>query len=201
MEELRSQHHNAVITERPLGARGVAVWFTGLSGAGKTTLCGAVAERLRQRGMDVTVLDGDELRHGAHADLGYGRADREENVRRIGAIVEELVTRHKIVLVAAISPYRAMRDAIRGRTPAFVEVYVNAPLATCMERDRKGLYRRALAGEIEYFTGVSDPYEIPLAPEVECSTADESVDASAEKVMAALSLFFGIPQRLKPDLL
>jgi adenylylsulfate kinase len=166
---------------------GLVVWFTGLSGAGKTTLCDAVAERLRGLGIAVAVLDGDVLRHGVNADLGYSRGDREENIRRIGAMAEELVAWQTIVLVAAISPYRAMRDAVRRRIPAFVEVYVNAPLATCMERDPKGLYRRALAGEITGFTGISDPYEPPLTPDVECNTADESVSASADRVMAALA--------------
>jgi len=173
---------------------GVAVWFTGLSGAGKTTLCGAVAERLRERGSAVVVLDGDELRRSVNADLGYSRNDREENVRRIGAMAVRLVAQKTIVLVAAISPYRAMRDAMRRRTPAFVEVFVNAPLATCMERDTKGLYRRALAGEIASFTGISDPYEPPLAPEVVCNTAEESVDGSADKVMAELARMFELQQ-------
>jgi adenylylsulfate kinase len=170
----------------PLSQRGLAVWFTGLSGAGKTTLCKAVAGRLRGLGADVAVLDGDELRHSVNADLGYSRSDREENVRRIGVMAEELLTQQRVVLVAAISPYRAMRDAVRRTMPAFVEVYVNTPLATCMQRDTKGLYRRALAGEISSFTGISDPYEPPLAPEVECNTAEESVGASADKVMAAV---------------
>jgi len=115
-------------------------------------------------------------------------------VRRIGAMAVRLVAQKTIVLVAAISPYRAMRDAMRRRTPAFVEVFVNAPLATCMERDTKGLYRRALAGEIASFTGISDPYEPPLAPEVVCNTAEESVDGSADKVMAELARMFELQQ-------
>jgi len=171
----------------PISGRGVVVWFTGLSGAGKTTLCAAVAERLLRRSAIVAVLDGDELRRSVHADLGYSRSDRDENIRRIGLMAETLAAQHTIVLVAAISPYRTMRDAIRRRASAFVEVYVNAPLATCVLRDTKGLYRRALKGEIADFTGISAPYEPPLAPDVECNTAEESVDRSADKVMRVLT--------------
>lgn len=176
-----------------MSRRGLIVWFTGLSGAGKTTLCGAVAEQLRMRGSKVAVLDGDELRRTVNIDLGYSRKDREENIRRIGELAEELAAQQTLVLVAAISPYRTMRDMLRKRLPVFVEVFVNAPLATCMERDTKGLYRRALAGEIASFTGVSDPYEPPLAPEVECNTAEESIEASAGKVMAALACMLTPP--------
>jgi adenylyl-sulfate kinase len=165
---------------------GLAIWFTGLSGAGKTTLCRALADSLRTRGATVEVLDGDEMRLSLTAGLGYTREDREENIRRIASLAEQLVAQQKIVLVAAIAPYRAMRDRIRRRIPTFVEVYVNAPLATCIERDPKGLYRRAIAGEIACFTGISDPYEPPLAPEVQCNTAQETVTESADKVMAAV---------------
>jgi adenylyl-sulfate kinase len=192
-----SQSANAAVPW--LRERGLAVWFTGLSGAGKTTLCGAVAERLRRRGAAVVMLDGDELRHGVNADLGYSREDREENIRRIGAMAEDLVAQRTIVLVAAISPYRAMRDAIRRESSAFVEVHVHAPLSTCMERDTKGLYRRALAGEIDRFTGISDPYETPLAPEVRCDTAEESVHASADKVMVVLARMLEYEEQIVSD--
>jgi adenylylsulfate kinase len=163
---------------------GLAVWFTGLSGAGKTTLCHALADALQASGLMVAVLDGDEMRRTLCADLGYSHEDREENIRRIGAIAEEMVASGTIVLVAAISPYRAMRAEVRRRIGNFVEVYVNAPLATCIERDTKGLYRRALACEIDSFTGISDPYEEPLAPEIECNTAEESVEVSTAKLLA-----------------
>ena len=166
---------------------GAAVWFTGLSGAGKTTLCRAVEVWLRAAGYSVEVLDGDELRRTVNADLGFTLEDRMENVRRIGAMAERLVKTDRIVLVAAITPYRAMREAVRRKIPAFMEVYVNAPLQTCIERDTKGFYRRALAGEIKQFTGVSDPYEEPLAPEVECLTAEETVATSVEKTVQALT--------------
>ena len=165
---------------------GLAIWFTGLSGAGKTTLCRALAKSLRNHGAMIAILDGDELRRTLTAGLGFSRKDREENIRRIGALAEELVAQKTIVLIAAIAPYRAMRDRIRRRIPAFVEVYVNAPLATCIQRDPKGLYRRALAGEIDCFTGISDPYEPPLSPEVECNTAEETISESASKVLIAV---------------
>ena len=163
---------------------GLAIWFTGLSGSGKTTLCRMLAEALLLKGVAVKVLDGDEVRCTFCAGLGFSREDREENIRRITAVAEDLVAQRVVVLVAAISPYRAMRANVRHRIPNFVEVYVNAPLATCIERDPKGLYRRALANEIPYFTGINDPYEPPLSPEIECDTASESVSASAQKVIA-----------------
>jgi adenylylsulfate kinase len=162
------------------------VWFTGLSGAGKTTLCGALAERLRAHGVAVTILDADELRRTLSHDLGYSREDREENVRRIAALAETLATPGVIVLVAAIAPYCAMREELRAKLHNFVEVYVNAPLSTCIARDPKGLYRRALSGEIDSFTGISDPYEPPLAPDIECHTDRDSVDVSTGKLIAAL---------------
>jgi adenylyl-sulfate kinase len=162
---------------------GLAVWFTGLSGSGKTTLCCMLAEALLQKDVYVRVLDGDEVRRTFCAGLGFSHEDREENIRRIGTVAEELVAEGAVVLVAAISPYRAMRESIRRRIPNFVEVYVNAPLDTCIERDPKGLYRRALANEIPYFTGISDPYEPPLSPEIECETANEDAGTSALKVI------------------
>ena len=148
----------------------MTLWFTGLSGAGKTTLCQAVAQRLSALGFPVAVLDGDEVRETISAGLGYSRPDREENVRRITAAAHGLVESGVITLVAAISPYYKMRLEARNRLGRFVEIYVKASLATCIERDPKRLYRRAMVGEIECFTGISDPYEPPFAPEVECDT-------------------------------
>jgi adenylylsulfate kinase len=162
---------------------GLAIWFTGLSGSGKTTLCRMLEEALLLEGVPVKVLDGDEVRCTFCVGLGFSREDREENIRRIAAVAEDLVAQRVIVLVAGISPYRAMRENVRRRIPNFVEVYVNAPLAICIERDPKGLYRRAIANEIPSFTGISDPYEPPLSPEIECDTANESISASAEKVI------------------
>jgi adenylylsulfate kinase len=172
------------VSQYTTGGPGLAVWFTGLSGAGKTTLCHALADTLQATGLTVAILDGDEMRRTVCSDLGYGREDREENIRRIASIAQGMVASGTVVLVAAISPYRAMRAEVRHRIRNFVEVYVNAPLATCVARDPKGLYRRALAFEIDSFTGISSPYEPPLAPEIECRTGEESVQASTARLIA-----------------
>jgi adenylyl-sulfate kinase len=162
---------------------GLTIWFTGLSGAGKTTLNRAVSERLTDRGLSVESLDAEEIRKTLCRGLGFSKEDRDENIRRIG-YVAGLLTRHGvIVLVSAISPYRAVRDEIRSSTGAFVEIYVNAPIETCEQRDVKGLYRRARSGELTGFTGIDDPYEPPLHPEVECRTDRETVEESVEKIM------------------
>jgi adenylylsulfate kinase len=134
----------------------------------------------------VKVLDADDLRRTLSPDLGYTREDREENIRRIASLAEGLATAGLTVLVAAITPYRRMRRDLRQRLCNYVEVYVDASLATCVARDPKGLYRRALADEIQSFTGISDPYEPPLAPDIACSTDDYGVSASVDKLMAAL---------------
>lgn len=166
--------------------RGVTVWFTGLSGAGKTTISRAVEQKLRDRGYMVEILDGDIVRENLTKGLGFSKEDRDENIRRIG-FVAHLLTRNKvIVLVSAISPYREMRREVRGRIANFVEVFVNAPLNVCESRDVKGLYKKARAGEIKHFTGIDDPYESPEKPEVECRTDLESEEESVEKVLQAL---------------
>ena len=168
---------------------GVTVWLTGLSAAGKTTLGEALRERLASRGYRVELLDGDVVRRHLSKGLGFSKEDRDENIRRIG-FVAELLTRHGVVvLVSAISPYRAVRDEVRARIGRFIEVYVNAPLEVCESRDIKGLYRKARAGEIRGFTGIDDPYEPPLTPEVECRTDLESVAESTEKVLQHLERF------------
>jgi adenylylsulfate kinase len=164
------------------------VWFTGLSGAGKTTICQRVAAELQTQGQKVQCLDGDTLRQTLTADLGFSPIDRAENIRRIGNIAQQMTLEGAIVLVAAIAPYRQMRSALRAQIEAFVEVYVNAPLAICEQRDPKGLYRRARAGEIEQFTGIDDPYEPPLNPEITCYTDRESIAQSAQKVIDYLQL-------------
>jgi len=165
---------------------GLTVWFTGLSGAGKSTLCRAVYERLWAKGLRVEMLDGDEMRRHLTSDLGFSRIDRDENIRRIGFVAEMLARNGVIALVSVISPYRTVRDEIRSKTVNFVEVYVNAPLEVCEARDPKGLYRKARAGEIRGFTGVDDPYEAPLRPEVECRTDLETVSESVGKILAAI---------------
>ncbi len=165
---------------------GLAVWFTGLSGAGKTTLCRDLEPHLRAMGYAVQILDGDEVRQHLSRDLGYSKADRDENVSRIGYVAQLLVEQEVVVLVAAISPYREARRAVRERIGSFLEVYVNASLATCIERDPKKLYARALRGELRHFTGIEDPYEPPEEPDVECNTELETREESVMKVLAAI---------------
>jgi adenylyl-sulfate kinase len=169
---------------------GAVLWFTGLSGAGKTTLATSVAAELSARKCAVELLDGDELRAFVTAGLGFTREDRDTNVRRIGYIARLLAKHGVIVLVAAISPYRATRDELRAASEraghAFLEIFVNAPLETVTARDVKGLYKRALAGEIANFTGVSDPYEPPLAPALELRTDRTELAACTDDVIAVL---------------
>lgn len=170
-----------------MAKQGCILWFTGLSGAGKSTLSERVGRVLREKGVAVEILDGDEVREHLGKGLSFSKEDRDTNVRRI-AFVANLLAKHGVVAItAAISPYRAIRDEARAKAQApFVEVFVDAPLATVEARDVKGLYKKARAGEIPAFTGVSDPYEPPLAPEVVVKTGTESVEQSAEKVLAHL---------------
>jgi adenylylsulfate kinase len=166
--------------------RGVTVWFTGLSGAGKTTISRAVAEKLRSLDCKLEVLDGDIVRENLTKGLGFSKEDREENIRRIGFVAHLLTRNGVIVLVSAISPYRSMREEAKQRIGDFVEVFVNAPLNVCEERDVKGLYKKARAGEIKQFTGISDPYEPPTEPTIECRTDLESEEESVAKVLNSL---------------
>lgn len=159
------------------------VWFTGLSGAGKTTLCRALADELTRRGYRSQILDGDEMRRTLCADLGYSETDRIENIRRIAHLAGAVAHTGTIALVAAISPLRAMRQTARQAAPLFCEVFVDAPMATCEARDVKGLYKRARAGEITNFTGIDAPYETPLEPDVICRTSVETVAESTAKVL------------------
>ncbi|MEA5509523.1 adenylyl-sulfate kinase [Crocosphaera sp. UHCC 0190] len=166
--------------------RGVTVWLTGLSGAGKTTITQALEKKILDAGYPLEVLDGDIVRTNLTKGLGFSKEDRDENIRRIGFVCR-LLTRHGvIVLVSAISPYRDIREEVRGKIGDFVEVFVNAPLAVCEDRDVKGLYKRARAGEIKSFTGIDDPYEAPLNPEVECRTDLETLEESVNKVWQKL---------------
>jgi adenylylsulfate kinase len=180
----------AFATRAPLRPiqQGVTVWFTGLPSAGKTTIANLVGGRLAER-RPVEVLDGDVVRAHLSRGLGFSKADRDENIRRIG-YVAGLLTGHGVtVLVSAVSPYRAVRDEIRtkiGRVGGFVEVYVAADLATCRARDVKGLYAKQARGELRGLTGVDDPYEPPLAPELVLDTAGEPPEASAARVLALL---------------
>jgi len=177
--------------------RGVTIWFTGLSGSGKTTIRMALEQELRNRGLKVEVLDGDIVRQNLTKGLGFSKEDRDENIRRIGFVSHLLTRNGVIVMVSAISPYRAVRDEVRERIGDFMEVYANAPLEVCEERDVKGLYKKARAGEIKQFTGISDPYEAPLSPEVECRTDLETLDESVAKVLSKLEEMGYVPAMAK----
>jgi adenylylsulfate kinase len=169
-----------------MNCEGVTLWFTGLSGAGKTTIARMVERELKARGRNVEVLDGDIVRQNLSKGLGFSKEDRDTNVRRIGFVAGLLSRNGIIAITAAISPYRSVRDEVRAMTKNFMEVYVCAPLAVCEERDVKGLYARARAGEIKHFTGIDDPYEEPLDPELILYTERETIKESVAKVMAEL---------------
>jgi adenylyl-sulfate kinase len=162
------------------------LWFTGLSGAGKSTIASLVGDELRTRGRFAELLDGDEVREHLSRGLGFSKADRDENIRRIGWVAAVLARNGVIAVTAAISPYRAGRDEVRSWTRHFVEIHVATSLEECEARDVKGLYARARAGEIPEFTGVSDPYEAPLNPEIRIETAGQTPAASAAVVVAWL---------------
>jgi adenylyl-sulfate kinase len=173
---------------------GCTVWFTGLSGAGKSTLAKLVEAELRARRLRVEVLDGDVVRTNLSKGLGFSKEDRDTNIRRIGWLCEVLSRNGVVAIAAAISPYHEIRDEIRGKVGRFVEVYVSAPLEVLAERDVKGLYKKALRGEIKNFTGVDDPYESPLDPEVACySDGRETAEQSAAKVIGKLEELGYIP--------
>ena len=167
-----------------MAGKGFTLWFTGLSGAGKSTLSQAVADELKRRGHQVERLDGDEVRQRLSRGLGYSKEDRNENVRRIGFVARLLSRSGAVAIAAAISPYREVRDEIRGEHDApFVEIFVECPLDALVKRDPKGLYAKALRGEIANFSGVSDPYEPPSAPEITVHTGHETVDASRDVIL------------------
>ena len=168
--------------------RGVCVWFTGLSGSGKSTTAGVLIRLLRERGREVTVLDGDIVRTHLSKGLGFSAEDRDTNVRRIGFVAAEVVRHGGIAVTAAVSPYRATRDEVRGMVGAdrFVEVFVDTPLEVCEARDVKGWYAKARAGEVAAFTGVDDPYEPPVDPELHLLTEHTTAEANAQLVLAEL---------------
>jgi adenylyl-sulfate kinase len=167
-------------------SNGFVVWFTGVSGSGKSTLAGLLSAEVRARGVHVEVLDGDEVRTHLSKGLGFSKEDRDTNVRRIGYVAKLLARAGACAMTAAISPYRAVRDEQRAQIGRFVEVYCRCDLTTLAARDPKGLYKRALAGEIDNFTGVDDPYEAPEHPEVIVDTAAETKDESLRKIVAKL---------------
>jgi adenylylsulfate kinase len=171
------------------GHRGAILWFTGLSGSGKSTLANAVDHRLHELGLSSYVLDGDNVRHGLNGDLGFSPEDRTENIRRIGEVAKLFADAGTFALTAFISPYRDDRDRIRNTTPRsddFVEIFVYCPLDICEERDPKGLYKKARAGEIPEFTGVSAPYEEPAAAELVVDTAASTLDECVDQVLRYL---------------
>jgi adenylyl-sulfate kinase len=165
---------------------GCCVWFTGLSGAGKSTIAEIVIDELRARGRKVELLDGDEIREHLSRGLGFSKEDRDTNIRRIGFVASLLARNGVVAVTAAISPYRSIRDEMRSWIENFVEVHVATSIEDCEARDVKGLYARARAGEIPEFTGVSDPYEPPLAPEIRVETAGRTPAESAAEVVAWL---------------
>ena len=169
------------------GSNGFTLWFTGLSGAGKSTLAQGVRERLVARGHLVEILDGDEVRTNLSKGLGFSKEDRDTNIRRIG-FVARLLSRNGVVAIgAAISPYRDIRDEVRrAHEAAFVEVYVSCAIAELVKRDSKGLYAKALRGEIEHFTGISDPYEPPLSPDILVESDRQSVEESIDTIVKSL---------------
>jgi len=167
-------------------SEGFTLWFTGLSGSGKSTLANLVADELRNRGHRVEVLDGDEVRTNLSKGLGFSKEDRDTNIRRIGYVCKLLARNGVIAISAAISPYRAVRDEVRKMHDRFFEVFMECPLDTLVERDVKGLYRKALAGEIKNFTGVSDPYEPPLNAELVVNSSTQSREQSLSFLLTKL---------------
>lgn len=181
--------HHATLTrvrrEAQNGHRGAIIWFTGLSGSGKSTLAHAVEETLHQRGCQTFVLDGDNVRHGLCGDLGFSPTDRQENIRRIGELSKLFMEAGVIVLTAFISPYRADRECVRGMVEqgAFIEIYCDTPIEICETRDVKGMYKRARAGEIANFTGISAPYEVPEKSELSVDTGTEKLNVCVQQVV------------------
>lgn len=181
--------HHATVTRRRReeqnGHRGAIVWFTGFSGSGKSTLAHAVEEALCQYGCRTFVLDGDNVRHGLCGDLGFSAKDRIENIRRVGETSKLFMEAGVIALTAFISPFRAERERVRGMVEHgdFIEVYCNTPLEVCESRDVKGLYKKARAGKISDFTGISSPYEPPLKPELIVNTGTERIEVCVEQVL------------------
>ncbi len=181
--------HNATVTrarrEAQNGHRGAIIWFTGLSGSGKSTLAHAVEEALHQRGCRTFVLDGDNVRHGLCGDLGFSAEDRVENIRRVGEMAKLFMEAGVIVLTAFISPYRADREKVRGLVEHgdFLEIHCDSAIEICETRDVKGLYKKARAGQIVEFTGISSPYEIPEKPELVVNTGTEKIDACVQQVI------------------
>ncbi len=179
--------------------KGFTIWFTGLSGAGKTTISRVLVEMLKGRGVEkIEILDGDVVRTHLSKGLGFSKEDRDTNIRRIGWVCEVLTRNGVAVIAAAISPYRAIRDEVRGHVGRFVEVFVDCPVEECARRDVKGLYAKAMRGEIKEFTGVSDPYEPPLAPEVVVRSCQCTPEEGARMIVTKLEELGYLPRPSSP---
>ncbi len=174
--------------EKLNGHKGATVWLTGLSGSGKSTIAVDLEKRLCERGVRTYILDGDNIRHGLNKNLGFSPADRTENIRRIGEVAKLFTDAGVVAITAFISPYRDDRDQVRAlmKPGDFVEIFVDCPVEVCEQRDVKGLYKKARAGEIKEFTGISAPYEAPEKPELRIDTTGQSVEASAKQILAHL---------------
>lgn len=173
--------------KRQADSPGVTLWFTGLPCSGKSTISQLVYQHLRQAGRKVELLDGDEVRQHLTKGLGFSKEGRDENIRRIGYVCHLLTRNGVVAIAAAISPYRAVRDEVRRMIGSFVEIYLDCPVEVCMQRDVKGMYKKALAGELQGFTGVSDPYEPPLHPELTLHTDKEPPEACAARLLRRLA--------------
>lgn len=184
---------------RIVAHKGLMLWFTGLSGSGKSTMARLMERQFRERGCKVELLDGDVVRTHLSRGLGFSKEDRDENIRRIGFVCELLSRNGVIAIGAAISPYRAIRGELRAKIGNFVEVFMECPLDVLVQRDTKGLYRKAIAGEIPMFTGISDPYEEPLEPEITVNSARETPEEGAARIWAKLEelglIATGTPRR------
>jgi len=176
-----------------MAKKGFTLWFTGMSGSGKSTLAKAVQEELLERGENVEILDGDIIRTNLSKGLGFSKEDRDINIRRVGFVCNLLTRNGACAIAACISPYTAIRDENRELIGRFVEVYCKAPIEKLIERDPKGLYKKALAGEIKGFTGIDDPYEEPEKAEIVVNTAEESIEESKQKILRTLELMGYIP--------
>lgn len=178
------------------GHKPALLWFTGLSGSGKSTLAGALEAELMQRGIHTYLLDGDNVRHGLCSDLGFATADRQENLRRVGEVAKLMVDAGLVVLAAFVSPYRAERAAIRARLSEgeFIEVFVDTPLSECEQRDPKGLYKKARAGEIKHFTGIDDPYEAPEQADIHLVNHGQGIEQGVAILLSQLQARGILPQ-------
>jgi adenylylsulfate kinase len=190
--------HNSLgeVPDQPKATNGAfCVWLMGLSASGKTTLAQLLARALQQRGFKVELLDGDVVRTTLSKGLGFTPGDRVTNLRRIAAMAENLVRRQVVTIVAAICPYHAIREEVRSSIDEYVEVFLNCPLEVCISRDPKGLYRKALAGEIQHFTGIDDIFESPVQPDIEITSHGEAPEASLARILQGLAAL----RRISPE--